>query len=81
MVIMAEFYNLNIRSLQNQNNNEITKSNINALILISFQKQMHKLLISPFDKQIKATGGKEAWKKVNTIKQQPIIDFCGQGST
>lgn len=56
---------------------KLPKAIVTFFILLCFVTVHTQTVDEIIDKYIKAIGGKEAWKKINTIKQQAIIDANG----
>jgi hypothetical protein len=56
---------------------KLPKAILTFFILLLFSKAFTQTADEIVDKYIKAIGGKDAWKKVNTIKQEAIIDING----
>jgi hypothetical protein len=56
---------------------KLPKAILTFFILFCFAKTHSQTVDDIINKHIQAIGGKEAWKKVNTIKQQAIIDANG----
>jgi len=56
---------------------KLPKAILTFFILLLFSKAYSQTADEIVDKYIKAIGGKDAWKKVNTIKQQAILDVNG----
>jgi hypothetical protein len=56
---------------------KLPKAMLSFFILLCFTKAYSQTVDEIIDKHIQAIGGKEAWKKVNTIKQEAIIDANG----
>jgi hypothetical protein len=56
---------------------KLPKALLTFFILFCFAKTRSQTVGDIINKHIQAIGGKEAWKKVNTIKQQAIIDANG----
>ena len=56
---------------------KLLKAILTLLILLLFSKAYTQTADEIVDKYIKAIGGKDAWEKVNTIKQQAILDVNG----
>lgn len=48
-----------------------------AFIVFCFTKAHSQTADEIIDKYIKATGGKDAWKKINTMKQEATMDING----
>lgn len=56
---------------------KLLKGILAICILLSFTYANAQTADEIIDKHIKAIGGKEAWEKVNTIKQEAILDVNG----
>jgi len=56
---------------------KLPKAILTLFILSCFAKAYSQTVDDIINKHIQAIGGKEAWKKVNTIKQEAIIDANG----
>ena len=56
---------------------KLPKAILTFFILLCFAKAYSQTVDDIINKHIQAIGGKEAWKKVNTIRQQAIIDANG----
>jgi hypothetical protein len=56
---------------------KLAKAIVTTFILLCFAKAHAQTADEIIDKYIKAIGGKEAWNKVNTVKQEAVIDFNG----
>ena len=56
---------------------KLPKAILTFFVLLCFAKAYSQSVDDIINKHIQAIGGKEAWKKVNTIKQEAIIDANG----
>ncbi len=56
---------------------KLPKAILTFFILLLFSKAYTQTADEIVDKYIKAIGGKDAWEKVNTIKQEAILDANG----
>ena len=56
---------------------KLPKAIVTSLILLPWLVGHAQTADEIIDKYIKAIGGKDAWKKVTTIKQQAVIDLNG----
>jgi len=56
---------------------KLPKAILTLFILLCFANAHSQTVDDIINKHIQAIGGKEAWKKVNTIKQEAIIDANG----
>jgi hypothetical protein len=56
---------------------KLPKAIVTCVILLFCAKAHAQTVDEIIDKHVKAIGGKDAWKKVNTIKQQAVIDLNG----
>jgi hypothetical protein len=56
---------------------KLPKAILTFFILLCFAKAYSQTVDDIINKHIQAIGGKEAWKKVNTIRQQAVVDANG----
>jgi len=56
---------------------KLPKGMLTAFALLCLAKTYAQTADEIIDKHVKAIGGKEAWNKVKTIRQEAIIDFNG----
>jgi hypothetical protein len=56
---------------------KLPKAILTFFILLLFSKAYTQTADEIVDKYIKAIGGKDAWKKVNTVKQEAVLDVNG----
>ena len=56
---------------------KLPKAIVTFIVLLGFPKAHTQNADGIIEKHINAIGRKEAWKKVNAIKQPAMIDFIG----
>jgi hypothetical protein len=56
---------------------KLTKAILTFLILLCFLKANAQTADDIIDKHVKAIGGQDAWKKINTIRQEAVINVNG----
>jgi len=56
---------------------KLPKAILTILVLLCFAKAYTQTADEVIEKHIKAIGGKEAWEKINTIRQEAVLDANG----